>query len=868
MKIETLERHGLTGQLVRRWFDDGISSLLPIQAEAVMRFGLIDGKSLVISGPGTSGKTFCGEMAAMSRAVKRQKAIFLLPLKAIAEEKYRLFRPRYAPLGVKIRLSTRDHTDDDSKIGKGDFDLGILIYEKFNALTSCDISLIRNTSVFIFDEFQLISDPKRGIELELAILKIRIFNPQAQIIILIGSGSSPERISKWLNLPLIEENRRPVDLRLGVLHRGTFHFRGFNDLCEGDEHWLAQIDTESEGPFNAQSLCAIKHLSDQNEQILIFTNSRKSSENMAYYLAVNMNLPAASESLKMISDIPPSIQNDKLERCLTHGVAFHNADLDQHQRQLVEQGFRNGDIKMLASTSTLAWGVNLPAKNVFIDAMKYSGEKSSNCREHLVPLTSIDYHQAAGRAGRLGTGEKYGRAIMTAESPYEHEILWDKYIYGKTDDPCSGFSNDQLTDFILHLVSCGAAQKPENIANICRTLYASYCGNIGEDLSNNIEEAVSILEKGGLSLFQSWGKIELTNFGKAASSSSLSVISAIKIKEAIAGCGINSALEWLFFSTDLIEWAESSGGYYLDESSGEYLASRLNEFWGAKTIDDSKILRTSLHNFDNPSENGRLGVLLFITEWISGMPTRDIEIFFRKGAGRLKRDALNLAWLVSAIDKLGRSFSDLNRFSDDLSSELGKFAERLRLGVDESRLPLAKALKIDREFIRRLYDFGIRDENDLRNIEFVALNSIVPTPVQEIIRKWREKDIKNGGFKETAKPKSSENHFESECVKAIKPSLVFTGSTKKMLSEVLINGKSIYLQPKLYQFLQRLWSGFIDKKPWVDKEILEPGFNQTKYISKLRCQIDEIDSGLTILSNGRGAYRLSFDLDDASSNPL
>ena len=64
------------------------------------------------------------------------------------------------------------------------FDIGIFIYEKFNSLTAFDISLIKSTSCFVLDEFQMISDPKRGIEFELAIMKIRAFNPQAQIVIL------------------------------------------------------------------------------------------------------------------------------------------------------------------------------------------------------------------------------------------------------------------------------------------------------------------------------------------------------------------------------------------------------------------------------------------------------------------------------------------------------------------------------------------------------------------------------------------------------------------------------------------------------------------------------------------------------------
>ncbi len=275
MKVDALSRYGLPGQIIKRWSLAGIRFLLPIQSESVTRFGLLDSKSLIISGPGTSGKTFCGELAVLSRTADRQKGVFLEPLKAVAEEKYKTFVDRYSSLGIAVKLATRDHSVHDHDIYRHKFDIGIFIYEKFNSLTATDISLIKGVSCFVLDEFQMISDPKRGIEFELAVMKIRAFNPQAQIVVLLGGGSAPDKIAAWLNIPLLEENRRPVDLRLGILHRGTFHFREFNDLSEGDERWLNQIDPDENDLISNQNMAAIKYLAGENEQILIFSSSKK-----------------------------------------------------------------------------------------------------------------------------------------------------------------------------------------------------------------------------------------------------------------------------------------------------------------------------------------------------------------------------------------------------------------------------------------------------------------------------------------------------------------------------------------------------------------------------------------------------------------
>jgi superfamily II helicase len=60
VRVDTLSRYSLPGQIIKRWALDGIRFLLPIQSESISRYGLLDGRSLIISGPGTSGKTFCG----------------------------------------------------------------------------------------------------------------------------------------------------------------------------------------------------------------------------------------------------------------------------------------------------------------------------------------------------------------------------------------------------------------------------------------------------------------------------------------------------------------------------------------------------------------------------------------------------------------------------------------------------------------------------------------------------------------------------------------------------------------------------------------------------------------------------------------
>jgi len=864
MKIDTLLSHGFPRQLIARWQGDGITYLLPVQAQFVTRFGLSDTSSLIICGPGTSGKTFCGELAAAAAASARSKAIILVPLKAIAEEKYRLFEKRYKPLGLRVKLSTRDHAIDDRDIATKEFDIAILIYERFNSFTASDVSIIKNSSCFIIDEFQSISDPKRGIELELAVIKIRKFNPSARIVLLMGGGTSPKRISEWLGFPVLNETRRPVDLRLGVLHRGTFHFREFNAQREGDEHLTTQLEATEGAPLDSQYLAAIKHLASQGEQILIFTRSRRTAVELAQYLASTLHLASAPRALRSLDECPPSIQNETIRECLQNGVAFHHAELDEFQRELVESGFRSGEIKILSSTSTLATGVNLPARNVFLETQKYCGAKSSADGCQLLPFTSIDFHQAAGRAGRYGARQPFGRAIMTASTPYEQEILWGKYIYGLDEDPPPGMTLQQLPEFALSLITSGAASNLEELKILCKKTYSAAHGDFQSLSPAMLESTLVSFEKCGLVTIRSWGKIETTALGAVIGATGLRVQSSIAVRDWLASDCRSPAdkqfdlLEWLIMAVSLPEWRDETAGYRLNIGACDQLVMGIHEFLG-ETMNETPFISSSLQNMMNLKQRDSLAGLLFALQWCAGKPIRELESLFGKGAGGLKRDAAQLAWILTSIDKIVRAVMGTSPGVGGPISGFNTLIERMRYGVDDSMLPLARALRIDREFIRLLYESGITACEELFVIASGVLAGLLPPSAVAAVEKWRKQF-------QPDKPIPAESGKTG-----VRTQVAFTGKYDKRRAEVVIASKSVFLQERLRAYFQKLWQGYSCGKPWVQKELLDRGENQAKYISKLRKLLRDADTPVEIISDSRGGYALSFTGDrddrDALVNP-
>lgn len=843
MKTEVLERFGIPKEVIKRWNSDGIRQLLPIQIQSVNRFGILDGNSLIIAGPGTSGKTFCGEMAALRTASLREKAVFLVPLKAIAIEKYKTFNDRYSPLGLKIRLSTRDHTDHEKDISKNRFDILISIYEKLNSLTSNDITLIKSCRCFILDEFQMISDPQRGAELELIISKIRRFNPDAQVVILMGGGTSPQSISEWLNIPILEETRRPVDLRLGVLFRGTFHFRGFNNHDEGDEKWLRELEQRSDSSLDPQVLSAIKLFAERGEQSIIFTSTKRSAVGLARYLGKSLDLQPAKKAISGLDDLPPSVLNEFLGECFYGGTGFHHAELDQDQRELVESGFRSGEVKILVSTSTLAWGVNLPAKNVFIESMKYSGFGACNCRETLVPLSTVDFSQAAGRAGRIGYNKDYGRAILTAKSPFENEVLWENYIYGAQTAVTPGLSEIQIPEFLVRLISCGAADTRQNAEDL---ILDSCFSKLAEDLdhiSKVTSMTIEYLEKCELIRHRIEGRLNVTDLGNILSSSGFSAGSIVDMHDKTAANTFHQIYDWLYYCFNLPEWRDNCGNYFLNNVSSDDLIQRLNEL-SSGAVEHSDYLGRIFSDSQNQTIDRRLFEMLFALEWISGRSTRDLETLFNRGAGGLRQDARLLCWILNTISKVINIADNSNGGMKGISYDLASLAARMKHGLPDDRIPLAETYALDREFANRLWDFGIRDIEDIEKADFSFLNEILPPGITtQIFQKTRQLDKESKPGAEIMPDKNMDN-------------LTFMNDRGRLRRELKIDGKSIMLQPKLYSYFQKLIWGVKSGNPWVSKENLERGINQPKYLSKLRRILKENNVDVKIISDGAGHYRL------------
>ncbi len=200
---------------------EGITTFRPAQEKA-LNAGLLENKSLLICTPTASGKTLIAEMAAMKHILEgKGKAIYIVPLIALANEKYKEFKRKYGHL-CKIALSIGDLDSADPYLVEYDFI--ICTAEKLDSLIRHHSPWLSYVSLVAIDEIHLLNDVERGPTLEILITVLKKILKNVQLIGLSATIGNPEELAEWLNSTLIEDSWRPVPLKKGTVFQGEIEF--------------------------------------------------------------------------------------------------------------------------------------------------------------------------------------------------------------------------------------------------------------------------------------------------------------------------------------------------------------------------------------------------------------------------------------------------------------------------------------------------------------------------------------------------------------------------------------------------------------------------------------------------------------------
>ena len=581
-----------------------------------------------------------------------------------------------------------------------------------------------------------------------------------QIVGLSATISNDEEIARWLGCTLVRSTWRPVPLAEGVCDEagrvmmndgrrfeggigteGMPARLGIHAVSEGGQSLVFAATRASARATAVKASKRIgKLLSDDERRELGRISSRilparlradaagaskgGRGRDVAAVAAVAAPTSAASSpppaSAVTPAAVTPASPPTELEKDLaalvSTGVAFHHAGLSERLRGIVESEFRRGSIRLLASTPTLAAGVNLPARRVVIASVsRYDARYGFNR-----PISVLEYKQLCGRAGRPQY-DKYGEAVISATGPL-YELL-ERYVDGEPEPLESGIMAEKAMR--THLLTV-AVLNPGIRQDDLQAFFSATLGGLQypeHEVEDAVGTAVEFLLEHGM-IVSKGGRYAATSLGRRTSGLYVDPVTASYLRNVAdgaprGGSGRRAQRHTLGFLHAVISCDEFNPRQDLLKNHYHFAENLL-----------SGPHRSELLSPVYAEECSRS--LLVLHDWMNERTDREIETAYKTQSGDLHRMTESAAWLAYVMREMAR---DAGR--DDLLAELATLRTRLRSGIKEELVELASIRGVGRVRARAIYDAGLRSISDIRAASparLATIRQIGPTVAESIMR--------------------------------------------------------------------------------------------------------------------------------------
>ena len=349
--------------------------------------------NVLLGSPTGSGKTVAAELAMWwaFREKPGSKVVYIAPMKALVRERVQDWRKRLTrQMGLKLVELTGDNTPDTRTIR--DADIIITTPEKWDGISRSwqTRGYVRQVSLVVIDEIHLLGGD-RGPILEIIVSRMNYIASQSKgSVRLVGMSTACANamdLGNWLGVKEglfnFRHSVRPVPLEIFI--DGFPEQRGFCPLMQS---------------MNRPTFLAIKTHSP-DKPVIVFVASRRQTRLTAKDL---INLCGMEDNPRRFVKMSEEdlqlnlsrVKDEALREALSFGIGLHHAGLVEADRQLAEELFANNKIQVLVATSTLAWGINLPAHLVVVKGTQYFDAKIEGYKD----MDLTDVLQMLGRAGR------------------------------------------------------------------------------------------------------------------------------------------------------------------------------------------------------------------------------------------------------------------------------------------------------------------------------------------------------------------------------------------------------------------------------------------------------------------------------------
>ncbi len=701
----------------------GIVELYPPQEEAV-KAGALEGKNLVLASPTASGKTLVAEFCALKHILEKNgKAVYLTPLRALANEKFDEFR-KYTTLAkkdgrrIRVGISTGDFDSTDPWLER--YDIIITTNEKADSLLRHRAKWMDEISLVVADEVHLLNEAERGPTLEVVLARLMQVNPDIQILALSATINNVDEIAGWLKAQHVTTEWRPVALKEGVLLHEEIQYR------DGDAR---KIEKKSRDPTINLTLNTVK----TGGQALIFASTRKNAVTLAKKVAGEvvgaLSKPARRslehEANRILAAGERTSLGETLAELVKCGTAFHHAGLGGGHRKIIEDSFREGKIKVLTATPTLAFGVNLPARTVVIqDYRRYEAGYG------YYPISVLEYKQMAGRAGRPKY-DKTGEAILIAKTSDEADYLVQSYILARPERIWSRLAVERIMrSHVLATIAADFAHTENGIYEFFGKTFYAYQYDIDAIKSIVAKILKYLYDEEMIEVFGE--NINATKLGKRVSELYIDPVSAVIIRDALKGkpefLTDVSLLHMIAHTPDMgpvlrpYSSEMDQVALFMEEHRQEFLIAPPEEW--EDNIGYQEFL-------------GEVKTAMTLKAWIEEMSEDWLIERFRVQPGDLYRTLESAKWLLHATNELAQLFGNKQVIPMTLEVQ-----QRVEKGVKKELLPLVKLEGVGRVRGRILFNSGYKTIDDIKNARIEDLTGL-PLVGPKLAKKIKEQV---GGF--------------------------------------------------------------------------------------------------------------------------
>jgi helicase len=384
--------------------------LNPVQQEIQARGLLNSGFACVLQMSTGAGKTWLAEQAIAAVLERGNRAIYLTPLRALANELVQRWRKRFE--GFEVGVFTGEYGRRQKyPLPFEDAQLLVMTPERLDACTRhwrSHWSWFPKVGLLVVDELHLLGERGRGPRLEGALMRARRLNPFLQVVGLSATLGNRAELAEWLDGVHFGSSWKPIPI----------------------EWRCARYQRATDKPRILKE--EVNRCVQGGGQSLVFVQSRRRAEVLSAQLH---------------------------EAGIAAG--HHHAGLDSDSRHRLESEFRGGTLRALVSTGTLEMGLNLPARQVVLyDLQGFDGTD-------FVPLSVNTVWQRGGRAGRRGL-DSQGEVVLLAPS-WDRDV--ERYSAGRFEKITSGLAEPRaLAEQVLAELSSGLAR---NRAQLKRNLQQS-----------------------------------------------------------------------------------------------------------------------------------------------------------------------------------------------------------------------------------------------------------------------------------------------------------------------------------------------------------------------------------------------------------